>query len=510
MRKNIKFGDKNWEQYIPKPVLEQYPQYIELYKKAWSLAFDHVKDIPGMPQSPYMDEALCETQVWIWDSCFMSFFCKYAREVFPGIETLNNFYEVLYGDGHLPSIIPKEEEPTWTHRVVGEPYEIQVHIADNPPLFAWAEYENALMCGDKEYIKEMLYQKQYLQKHYEWIEGLKERVKPDGVFLKTYMIAEENGYHWEGGSSGMDNTPRGRKGEKANCKRPNDPDLLWVDAICQQALSAKMIAKLFALVDDKENQKLWEKRHEQKCEIINRLYWDAEDKFYYDIRCNDLSFCKVMTIASCWAMTAGACSEEQANALIAQLENPQTLGGDVPLLSLSRSDSDFNTNGEYWRGALWLPTAYATLVGMKNYKKFSKAHEAALKIVEHMYQTYVTHEPHTIWECYSPTEPKPAFNDKGNYCKRDFCGWSALGPISVLIEHVLGFHTIDAFQNKVEWEKPKDIKGKIGIQNLRFGEIVTDIEANETHCSVSSNRPYTLAIRGKEYQIQSGENQFAL
>ena len=63
-----------------------------LYNKAWELAFMHIKDVPGMPQNPYMDEAFCDTQVWIWDTCFMTLFCKYANRVFPGVESLKNFY----------------------------------------------------------------------------------------------------------------------------------------------------------------------------------------------------------------------------------------------------------------------------------------------------------------------------------------------------------------------------------------------------------------------------------
>lgn len=155
MMKN--FVRANWKESIPIPVCEEHPEYYEFYMKAWELAYNHIKEIPGMPQTPYMDEAFCETQVWIWDSCFMSLFCKYARDVFPGVETLKNFYEVLYDDKKLPEIVPTENEPEWTGTIPGVPYNIKVHVADNPPLFAWAEYENALMSGDLEYIKELLY-----------------------------------------------------------------------------------------------------------------------------------------------------------------------------------------------------------------------------------------------------------------------------------------------------------------------------------------------------------------
>ena len=35
--------------------------------------------------------------------------------------------------------------------------------------------------------------------------------------------------------------------------------------------------------------------------------------------------------------------------------------------------------------------------------------------------------------------------------------------MTVYIEYVLGFHTVDAFVRTVEWEMPKTFKGRIGI-----------------------------------------------
>ena len=46
----------NWKNSIPIPVCEDYPQYDLLYQKAWELAFEHIKEIEGMPQTPYMKE----------------------------------------------------------------------------------------------------------------------------------------------------------------------------------------------------------------------------------------------------------------------------------------------------------------------------------------------------------------------------------------------------------------------------------------------------------------------
>ncbi|MBP3359609.1 MAG: hypothetical protein J6N52_02045 [Clostridia bacterium] len=497
----------DYKDYLPLPILEGCPEFGEFYKKAWEIAYAHIKDIENMPQTPYMDEAFCDTQIWIWDSCFMSLFCKYAREVFPGVETLNNFYEVLYNNKKLPMVIPTEKEPAWTGAVPNEPYEMLVHIADNPPLFAWAEYENAMFSGDLEYLKELLYKKQFLQKHYEWLENLKEKTTPRSVREQTCWIAEEKGYRWEGGRSGMDNTPRGRTTPSAAEERPNNPDMLWIDAVCQQALSAKMISRLFDIVNDKELSQLWAEKYSQKKEIINRFYWDEEDKFYYDIDCKTNDFYKVMTIASYWTLTAGVASKEQAEALAKHVLNPNTFGGKVPLVSLSRSDNDFNRSGKYWRGSLWLPTAYAALKGLKEYGLFDIAHSAAESVLKHMCNTFYQYEPHTIWECYSPEEYKPSTGTNGKKIVRpDFCGWSALGPISIYIEFVLGFHTVNAFENIVEWEKPKNVKGKIGIKNLRFGSVITDIIAEGDECRCYSNADFTLKINGKSYSIANGEN----
>ena len=310
-----RFGAADWEKYIPEPICDARPEYYEFYKKAWELAYAHIKYIDGMPQSPYMDEAFCDTQVWIWDTCFMTLFCKYAQDVFPGVETLNNFYEVLYNHKKLPVVIPPENEPDWTGAIPGVPYNIKVHLADNPPLFAWAEYVNAMVRGDREYIRELLYDRGVLQKHYEWIESLRESVQLPEVLHKTHLKAEKYGYRWEGGCSGMDNTPRGRIGEHCERQRPNNPDMLWIDAICQQALSARIISEMYALVGDGKNADEWNAKFDEKRNIVNGLYWDPNDGFYYDIDRNTHEHYKIITTASFWALTAGLASDEQARAI---------------------------------------------------------------------------------------------------------------------------------------------------------------------------------------------------
>ena len=100
--------------------------------------------------------------------------------------------------------------------------------------------------------------------------------------------------------------------------------------------------------------------------------------------------------------------------------------------------------------------------------------------------------------------------DEKKIVRKDFCGWSALGPISMYIEFILGFYSMDAFTNTVKWAKTDSANGNIGIKNLRFGNIVTNIVANTDECFVTSNAEYTLEINGKAFMVSKGENKFSL
>ena len=62
----------------------------------------------------------------------------------------------------------------------------------------------------------------------------------------------------------------------------------------------------------------------------------------------------------------------------------------------------------------------------------------------------------------------------------------------------------------VKWAKPDNINGNIGIRNLRFGDIITDICAFGEKCVVESNGTYTLDINGTKYTVKKGINEFIL
>ncbi|MDO5980002.1 MGH1-like glycoside hydrolase domain-containing protein [Flavivirga spongiicola] len=471
---------------IPTIVYSLNPDYVTLYNKAWDLAKEHVKSFDGLAQSPYIDEAFDENTIWIWDTAFMLHFFKYASHNFPAIESLSNFYAPIHDNLEIP---------------------LRIEIPDNPPLFAWTEYDFYKFSSDTKHVKKLLYEKEYLQKHFEWFDTVSK-----GTIIansaKTWIKKDPNGYLWEGGRSGMDNTPRGRKGVSAKKNRPNNPDMLWVDAIAQQGLSALNIYKLFTSLGDNVQANIWKSKYDVIKQKVNKLYWDEEDGIYYDINKNTLEPMKLITPASYWPMLAEMCDSTQAERMVKHIKNPETLGGRVPWTTVPRNDIDFDPRGGYWRGSVWLPTAYMGIKAIQKYGYFELAHANSLAIIDHMSKTYQQYTPHTIWECYSPTEPKPAQTIHDNDVRPDFCGWSALGPISLMIENVIGFYDINAQNKTVKWNLHKE--GIQGIKNLVFGEVIADIIYENGIVKVKANNKFTLIVNEINYTVNEGINSFKL
>ena len=73
---------------------------------------------------------------WVWDTCFMAMYCRYAPDQFPGIQSLDNFYELQRDDGFIAM--------TYDLNIGEEPYPDRI----NPPLFAWTEWMHFRATGD--------------------------------------------------------------------------------------------------------------------------------------------------------------------------------------------------------------------------------------------------------------------------------------------------------------------------------------------------------------------------
>ncbi len=478
---------------VPEVVFEDEPGFAALHRRAWELAWEHVVAWPGAPRSPYMDEAHTPGVVWIWDTCFMALFCKYAPDVFPGVESLENFYRPLHD---------------------GAPTRLRIHHLDNPPLFAWVEWEHFTHTGDLDRLRRV-YEARWLQRHFDLVERLPlpepPPCSPNETFLRRVLL----GYHWAGCCSGMDNTPRGGGGA-APGPRPDDsrhgyPDILWLDALAQQALAADRLARIAGALGDAAGAEAWRARHRERADLLNDRYWDERDGIYHDIRAAaPHAFFRVKTPAAYWPLLAGACPPERARRLAAHAADPAVFGGPAPFPSVARDEPSFDPDGGYWRGGVWLPLACMACRALAENGFAGLAADAAERLVRHMLAAWRAVEPHTIWEAYAPVAPRPATGKRPDRIVRpDFCGWSALGPISMLVEHVLGL-ACDGRARTVTWRLRRD-RGPHGVRRLRFGRVTASLLYDGRGAvEVETDTPFTLRVDGQRFDVPPGARRLPL
>lgn len=479
----------DWRASVPRPVLGD-SALVQLYNKSWEIASGRVRRGPdGMVASPYIDENCYDDQIWIWDGCFMVLFCKYDPEQFPGKETLSNYYSPIHDGKRTP---------------------LRIHLRDNPPLFAWAEHENIKFTGDRDRIA-FLDSTRYLERHYQYYNNLRKGdrdslLSPLPIFTTVHRDNSGDiiGYTSIGNSSGMDNTPRGRDAGGWD-------SIMWVDAICQQALAADRIAEIRRLAGDEPGAQKWDAERDRLADVINSLYWDPVDGFYYDITIADHKPVRVATLGSYWALLAGIVPPQRIPALVDKLRDPDWFGGERPLNSLSRSDADFDSiTGNYWRGGIWLPMAYMTAKALERNGYAELADSLTANTVQMMSRVYQNTEPHTVWETYSPVADAPS-TEHGHRVRQEFCGWSALGPISLLIENIMGFREANGLDRTLRWDVKHNL-GNYGIDNLRFGPVTASLHYDPTtrRITVSTNEPFTLILPGYIARIPAGRSALTL
>lgn len=83
---------------LPQPVLPAHPEWRQLWEFAWREAARHVRVSRGRRHMDVGWDPACNYQ-WVWDTCFMALYARYAADQYPGVESLDNFYELQREDG---------------------------------------------------------------------------------------------------------------------------------------------------------------------------------------------------------------------------------------------------------------------------------------------------------------------------------------------------------------------------------------------------------------------------
>lgn len=444
---------------LPNPILSNNKKIIDCYWYAVRLAFKNVKR-PTRESgfvSDFVDAAFNE-DIFMWDTAFITMFCNLFHRFIPGICSLDNFYCKQLEDGEIPRELERESgkdfykwvnaydkplysyfhnnygyrrlkeinnlsyeqmyKPNLGRKVEKNPYLTLDNL--NHPIMAWAEYVSYLQTGD--------------------IERLKLVHEPLFHYYKAlwYHLRHKNNLYVTDWAS-MDNSPRNKY---LGCA---------VDTSCEMVLFARNLIDIMeellkhGLIDKtlyRDRKAFLEESSEATKETINGLMWDERQGFYFDLK-DDGERAPVKTIAAFWTLISGVASEKQAERLAAWLEDKATFNRIHRIPVCAADEEEYDGQGGYWRGSVWAPTNTMVIYGLLKYGYHKLAKDIALNHLDNVVKVFESTD--TIWENYPPDHIS-----SGNADKKDFVGWSGLGPILYLIEFKIGLKA-DAIKEQVTW-----------------------------------------------------------
>ena len=458
---------------LPRPVLEGHEDWIDLYYKAWELAFRNVEYLnkPG-----WKDIMTCMPGVgitWQWDPCIMTFITNYSNGTLNALNNLDNLYMLRReSDGFMSmAYVIETGEPAYGERI-------------NPPLMAWAEWEHYLVSGDSSRFGEVL---PALEGIYSFIENKRKRDTCDLYWFE------------DPGSSGMDNSPRG--GYFA--KHLDGSDVCHVDLACQQALSADRISRICDVLGLSDKAAFYRSEKARINALINAFHWSDRAGWYFDFFARDERGTKVKlinskTAAAFWALLGGAADGERRSRMKDHMFDPGEFFTKIPFASLSADDPNYDRTGGYWLGGVWPPTNFAAVRGVCETGMRELARTAVVRMLEGM--SAVARDPAFggIWECYAPEEHRPATTEDGGLVRSEFVGWGGLAPVTMLIENVIGLR-FDSSSNTVTFSL--DGREKCGLENMVFSNNRISVKCTEyqsfrdqTVIETEAEKPFTLKV----------------
>ena len=179
-----------------------------------------------------------------------------------------------------------------------------------------------------------------------------------------------------------------------------------LDLNCILVKEAKALAAMANVLGKTAESQSWKNDAAARSELINHLFWDTEDKFYYHIdrddhdftfqQLNDLKRQEIIGFLPLWA---GVASAEQAEFLVSHLTNPDKFQRNYGVPSLAADDPYFNSMG-YWNGPVWVEWNYLIFRGLLDYGYYAEAESLANRIFDNVIYQLKTN--HWFWELYSP------------------------------------------------------------------------------------------------------------
>jgi hypothetical protein len=414
---------------LPVPILDTAKPLVDLYWYCWQTLLRVWSFAPTAADHQAVANIL-GYRAWgswgstmVFDSAFMLHFARYGHRAYPFIDWMDNCYARQHENGFVC------RESDSNNR------EVYATFPLNPPLFAWVEWEYYSLSNDAERLQRVLLP---IVKHYEWWMRYQRR---------------RNGLYWIDGLNEADDSPR------------NDLMYYAVSANSYQALAAVHAARIARRVGRNDLAVYFEGEHTALGRLVNERFWDAVHSLYNDLTKDGRFITELEPGVYCkhchmfWPLIAEIASEKGIEGMTRELMNPKSFYRYSGVPSLSADSKGYRQNGQYWRGSVWPPVQCIVQEGLRVSGRWKLASDLAHKYLNAILEAY--EREHTITENLAPDSPI-------GHGAKEFVGWGGIGPVSDLIEYVLGFN-VNAPDNIIEWRINR--QDRHGIENLAMGGV---------------------------------------
>ena len=302
---------------------------------------------------------------WLWDSVFHSIGNVYLDPNLAFL-TIRSILDMQREGGFIPHMCEPDR-----------------YIAEHtqPPLVAWGVWKLYERTGKKEWVEAMY------DANCRFLDWINDNRDANKNHLYEWYVSPYSP-DCRCGESGMDNTPRFDVVQLMDA----------IDFSCYMANEMRYMVKIAKLLGKDEDAARFETEFNLIKEQINALLYDSEDGRYYDRELESGELRKVATVAGFLPLFSGVCSEEEAAVLAADLANPETFMGTMPVPTVAFNDKHHSI--DYWRGTTWICYNYMIQEGLRNYGYNELADEIVDKTIKCMAEWY--EREGCIFEVYDP------------------------------------------------------------------------------------------------------------
>ncbi|KPJ64550.1 hypothetical protein AMK68_01360 [candidate division KD3-62 bacterium DG_56] len=165
----------------------------------------------------------------------------------------------------------------------------------------------------------------------------------------------------------------------------DDPDLpTWtlsggaekqeaLDLNCYLLVVERTLAEMARELGNQDEERAYLAAADKRVRLMNAYMWDARDRCYYGI--SEIfpdDKVNVKDISTLFPLWAGLATAERADALVAHLQDPASLGTAYPVPTLAKDEPLFGAQW-HWHGSNWVEMSWLPILGLQRYGYYDEA-----------------------------------------------------------------------------------------------------------------------------------------